>query len=115
MSLSPTEQRILAALEDELVTDEPWVVAALTPPAPPSLSLIHRFPLPARHMALLGIALLLLVVVAPIVNGYGPAALAALTAAVMVPWAVSAARAAEQRQRRRLEAPQSAPADQDVS
>ncbi len=112
MSLSPRDQKILAALEDELGKNDPALVAAFAKAPSPSPAL-QRFPSPAAHICLLVLALFTLVIVGSLVLKVGAAGLVILTAALIVPWIVTAF-AAEQRYRN---GPSTAPggsADQDV-
>ncbi len=94
MSISPRERQILSAIEHELRAEDPALVAALAEAREP---VRRRFPLPAGHLLLLILALLALITVGPLVLHLGVVALAILTAALIVPWVVSASRAAERR------------------
>lgn len=96
MPLSPREQRILAAIENELGDKDPALVATLTNTRLPS-SPLQRFPLPARQVYLLILALLALVIVHWVVPGLGPAGSVILTGALIAPWMVSASRAVRKR------------------
>jgi hypothetical protein len=89
MALSPHEQRILAAIEDELGKNDSALVTAFATARPPSP--VQRWlPVSARHLCLLILAHLTLIVVHSLDTGFGPAGSAMLTA----PWIVIAARAA---------------------
>jgi hypothetical protein len=92
MPLSPREQRILAGIENELDAADPGLAATLAQPR--ALSLLgQRYPLSASHTWLLVLALVMLVLLHPLALDLGPIAVGMLTAALIVPWLVSAARA----------------------
>ena len=93
MPLSPREQRILAAIENELSEKDPALVATLTNTRLPS-SVLQLFPLPARQVCLLILALLGLVIVHSLVPGLSLAGSTILTGALIAAWMVSASRAA---------------------
>lgn len=100
MPLSPHEEKALAALEEGLRADDPALAAVLAA-APPSSSQVGSPaslipPLRARHMVSLLVALLGLIV-AGTVLGDRPAALAGLTAALVLPWLVGTARSMTRR------------------
>jgi Protein of unknown function (DUF3040) len=92
MSLSRREQQILAGIENELGADDPALAATLTQ-ARPSASFWQRFPLSRGHTGLLILALLTLVVLHSLALELGAVGLGVLTAALIVPWLVSASRA----------------------
>lgn len=92
MSLAPREQRILAGIENELGETDPALTAAFARARLRS-STWQRFPLSARHMWLLIVALLAQIVLAPVALQLGPAGVGILTALLIVPWLVSASRA----------------------
>ncbi|TQM13507.1 DUF3040 domain-containing protein [Pseudonocardia kunmingensis] len=92
MSLSRREQQILAGIENDLGEKDPELAAAFTQ-ARPGGSFGQRFPLSRAHTSLLILALLTLVVVHPHVLELGAVGLGILTAALIVPWLVSASRA----------------------
>lgn len=96
MPLSPREQRILVAIENELGDKDPALAATLTNTRLPS-SVLQRFPLPARQVCLLILALLALVIMHILMPGMSPAGSAILTGALIAPWMVSASRAARRR------------------
>lgn len=85
MPLSPREERALAALEEDLRADDPAFAAALaaTPPARrsflPSTSALHLLSLLAALGGLIAAGTL---------AGGRPVVLAAVTAALLLPWLV---------------------------
>jgi len=94
MSLPAREQRILVGIEDELTRDDPALAGLL---AHPSAAAVGHTRL--RSPALLGllvvvpvVLLLLLVLTYPLIAPSGPAAVGLLTAVLVVPWMVAAAR-----------------------
>ncbi len=93
MPLSPYEQRLLAAIEKDLTDHDPRLARTMTRRAPRS-SELRRFPLRRQHLAALGAALLTLVLVHALTGEIHPAASAALTCGLIVPWLLGAARAA---------------------
>ena len=113
MPLLPREQRILAAIENELSEKDPALVATFTETRSPS-PVLQRFLLSAGHTYLLIIALLALVILHTLVPQLGLAGLVILTGVLIVPWIVSALRAAERRYGNVSRTPQTGPADQDV-
>lgn len=113
MPLSPREQRILAAIENELSEKDPTLVATFTETRSPS-PVLQRFPLSSGHTYLLILALLALVILHTLVPQLGLAGSAILTGVLIVPWIVSASRAAERRYDNVPRTPQTGPADQDV-
>ena len=96
MPLSPREQRILTGIENELGEKDPALAATFTR-APLPASSWRRFPLSAVHTCLLIAALLTLVVLHPLALKLGAAGLGILTGVLILPWLVSASRAAERR------------------
>jgi Protein of unknown function (DUF3040) len=92
MSLSRREQQILAGIENELGEKDPELAAALTQIRLPA-SFWQRFPLSRAHTSLLILALLTLVVLHSLALELGAVGLGILTAALIVPWMVSASRA----------------------
>lgn len=92
MSLSRREQQILAGIENELGEDDPALAATLTQARPPA-SFWQRFPLLPGHTGQLILALLTLVVLHSLALELGAVGLGILTAALIVPWMVSASRA----------------------
>ncbi|HXV91662.1 MAG TPA: DUF3040 domain-containing protein [Pseudonocardia sp.] len=89
MSLSPREQRLLAAIEEELGEQDPRLAAALahTRPGTPA-----RLPVRCSHAAALVAALALLVVVHVLGLEQGVLGTGVLTVALLVPWLVWTAR-----------------------
>lgn len=96
MPLSPHEQRILTAIENELSEKDPTLVATFinTRWSSPAL---QRFPLSARHTGLLILVLLALVLLHTLVPQLGLAGLAILTGMLIVPWIVNASWATRRR------------------
>ena len=92
MRLSPRERRILAAIEDELESNDSTLAATFTESRLP-LSLRQRFPLSKAHVYLLVFALLTLVLVQSIALRLGPVGLGVLTGSLILPWLISASRA----------------------
>lgn len=92
MPLSPYEQQLLAAIEKDLTDRDPRLARTMTRNAPRS-SELRRFPLRRRHLAALAAALLTLILVHALAGQIHPAASAALTCGLLVPWLVGAARA----------------------
>lgn len=92
MPLSPREQRILDRIENELGEQDPALAATLADP-PPGFSFWQRSPVSPPHAGLLVLALLTLIVLHPLALTFGPAGLGVLTAALIVPWVLSVARA----------------------
>ncbi|WP_308259505.1 DUF3040 domain-containing protein [Pseudonocardia sp. H11422] len=92
MPLSPREQRILAGIEDQLGQMDPALAATFArtrlPSSSPRRWFPRWFPLPAAHTGLL---VLVLLVAHPLALELGPAGVGLLTAAMVVPWMVSAA------------------------
>ncbi len=113
MPLSPREHRILAAIENELSEKDPTLVATFTETQLPS-PVLQWFPLSTRQTCLLILALLALVGLHTLVPQLGLAGSAILTGMLIVPWIVSASRAAERRYGNVPRTPQTGPADQDV-
>lgn len=113
MPLSPHEQRILAAIENELSERDPTLVAAFAETRSP-WPVLRWFPLSARHTYLLILALLALIILHTVVPQLGLAGSAILTGMVIGPWIVIAARAAEWPYGNVPKTPQTGPADQDV-
>ncbi|MGH4011430.1 MAG: DUF3040 domain-containing protein [Pseudonocardiaceae bacterium] len=113
MPLSPHEERILAAIENELSEKDPALVATFTETLSPSPAL-RWFPLSAHQTCLLILALLVLVTLHTLVPQLGLAASAILTGILIVPWLVSASRAAERRYGNVPRTLQTGPTDQDV-
>jgi Flp pilus assembly protein TadB len=113
MPLSSREQEILAAIENELSEKDPTLVATFTETRSPS-PVLQRVPLSARHTYLLILALLALVILHTFVPQLTLAGSAILTGMLIVPWIVSASRAAERRFGNVPGTPQTGPADQDV-
>ncbi len=95
MSLSPREQEILTGIEDELGKDAPALVAAFRTDIPASIT--QTFPIPARHVGLLLLALLTLIILHSLDLQLGLGGSVLLTAMLIVPWMVSASRAVERR------------------
>lgn len=97
MALSPREEKILAGIEDQLGQKDPALAATFARTRLPSSSarrcLPRWFPLSAAHTGLLVLVLLVLVVAHPLAIELGPAGVGLLTAVLVVPWMVSAARA----------------------
>jgi hypothetical protein len=91
MSLSPHEEKALAALEEGLRADDPLLATMLEVPPSPASRLALAFPLSMPRVVALLVALLGLIA-AGTVLGDRPAVLAAVTAALLVPWLVGAAR-----------------------
>ncbi|MHA6793815.1 DUF3040 domain-containing protein [Pseudonocardia bannensis] len=98
MSLSRREQQILARIENELDEKDPALAATFTQ-APLPASFRRRFPLSRGHAGLLILALLTLVVLHSLALELGVVGLGILTAALIVPWMVSASRAGGGRDR----------------
>ena len=97
--LSPYEEEVLAALEEELRVEDPALAAALTR-TPPSSSTAPPFLLPVRHVLHLLAALTgLIAVVAFAAGRLGVVGTAALTCTAVVPWLVRTARWAQRRSR----------------
>lgn len=94
MPLSPHEQKILAAIENELSEKDPNLVATFAETRSPR-PVLQWFPLSARHTYLLILALLTLIILHTVVPQLGLAGSAILTGMVIGPWIVIAARAAE--------------------
>jgi len=113
MPLSPREQRILAAIENDLSAEDPTLVATFTKTRSPS-PVLQRLPLSARHTCLLILALLALVILHTLVPQLGMAGSAILTGMLIVPWIVSAARAAKWRYGNVPRTSQTEPADQNI-
>ncbi len=113
MPLSSREQEILAAIENELSENDPILVATFTETRSPS-PVLQRFPQLARHTYLLILALLALVILHALVPQLSLAGSAILTGMLIVPWIVSASRAAERRFGNVPRTPQTGPTDQDV-
>jgi hypothetical protein len=109
MSLSPREQRILAGIENELGEKDPALAATFTQARLPA-SFWQRFPLSARHTCLLVLALLTLVVLHRFALELGAVGLGILTGALIVPWIISASRAAGRRYGEAPRAPRTGPA-----
>jgi len=94
MSLSPREQRILADIEDQMGKQEPTLAATFARTGLPSSRrwFPSWFPLSVVHTGLLVLVLLVLVVAYPLALELGTAGVGLLTAAMVVPWMVRAAR-----------------------
>ncbi len=95
MSLTPREQRLLAAIERDLTEQDSDLAGALSNPhlaRDPGLGSAAL-----RHTLLLVAGLAALVVMTPVAAQLGAPAVVLLTAAVVVPWLVSAARLARRR------------------
>lgn len=90
MPRTPREQRILTAIERDLTETDPDLAMALSNPH------LTRGPglgsAALRHTILLVTGLVVLVLLSPIAAQLGTPAVALLTAAVVMPWMVSAAR-----------------------
>jgi Protein of unknown function (DUF3040) len=97
MSLSPYEQRALAALEENLRADDPTFAAVLAAPAAPTASVPSA--LRARDVLTLLVALGG-VITAGVLAAGRPAVLAVVTGALLVPWLVVVARSAARRAHR---------------
>lgn len=91
MPLSPREQRILAGIENRLGESDPALTAAFARARLRS-AFWQWYPLSARHTWLLIVALLTLIALSPLALHLGPAGVGVLTALLIVPWLVSAAR-----------------------
>jgi len=91
MPLSPHEENALAALEEGLRADDPFLATMLERPPSSASRLSLAFPLSMPRVVELLVALLGLIA-AGTVLGNRPAVLAAVTAALLVPWMVGAAR-----------------------
>jgi hypothetical protein len=92
MRLSLRERRILATIEDELNRNDPALAVTFAETRWP-LSFRRQFPLSRARVCLLILALLALVLLQSIALGLGPAGLAVLTGALILPWLISASRA----------------------
>jgi hypothetical protein len=97
MPLSRREQRILAALEDQLNRNDPALADMFTHEPAPAREI--RRTLSATRLGLLAVVLLVLVLGHPLAMLWGPAGVGLLTAGLVVPWVVVAARGAPRRQR----------------
>ena len=94
MPLSPHEEKALAALEEGLRADDPTFAAVLDVAPSSARSSLHRsVPLRTAYVLLL-LAALGAVIAAGTLLGDRPAALAVVTAALVLPWVVGAALAA---------------------
>ena len=91
MPLSPDEQRTLEQIENELAREAPALATTFAATRLPSSS-GPRFPLSAVHTVVLVVLLVVLLVAHPLALLLGPAGVGILTAALIVPWLVSAAR-----------------------
>jgi Protein of unknown function (DUF3040) len=89
MPLSPDEQQLLAAIENDLSEQDPRLARTMTRTGSPSAG---RFPLRRQHLATLGAALLTLILVHSSGADIHPAASAALTCGLLTTWLISAAR-----------------------
>lgn len=90
MSLSPQEQRILDIIEDHLIRDDPALTSLLSRR---SAAVVCRTYLrPAALLSVLAGVLVVLVLAYPMAAPGGPAAVGLLTATLVVPWMVAAAR-----------------------
>jgi hypothetical protein len=97
--LSAYEEKVLAALEEELRVEDPELDAVLSR-IPPSPSTAPAFPLPIRHALLLLAALTGLIAVVTFTAGQlGVLGIAAVTCAAVGPWLVWTARSAKRRSR----------------
>jgi hypothetical protein len=92
MSLTPREQRLLAAIERDLTEQDPGLAGALSNPYPARGTGLGCAAL--RHTLLLVAGLAVLVIMTPVAAQLAAPAVALLTIAVVVPWLVSAARLA---------------------
>jgi Protein of unknown function (DUF3040) len=92
MRLPSRERRILAAIEDELESNDSTLAATFAESRLP-LSLRQRFPLSKAHVYLLVFVLLTLVLVQSIALRLGPVGLGVLTGSLILPWLISASRA----------------------
>jgi hypothetical protein len=92
MRLSLRERRILATIEDELHRNDPALAVNFAETRWP-LSFRRRFPLSRARVCLLILALLALVLLHSVALALGPAGLAVLTGALILPWLISASRA----------------------
>jgi Flp pilus assembly protein TadB len=97
MPLTPAQKKVLSALEHQLHADDPALAAALAQgPRRPRRS--RRSLLPARQIALLIGALCVLAALGSIVaDRAGVVGIGVVTAALIVPWLVTSARAAAPR------------------
>ena len=93
MPLTAREQRILAAIEDELGHGNPGLVAALRSGRPPS-PIRQQVPFWAGQLWVLT-ALLGALAVHPLLFELGVAGVGLLTGALVLPWLVTAARSAQ--------------------
>jgi Flp pilus assembly protein TadB len=92
MPLTPREQRIIAEIQRDLIEKDPDLAGALSNPhlmRDPGLKSAAL-----RHTILLVTGLAVLALLSPVAVQLGAPAVAVLTAAVVVPWMVSAARLA---------------------
>lgn len=92
MPLTPRDQRLLAAIERDLTERDPDLAGAMSNPhlaRGPGLRSVAL-----RHTLLLVAGLAALGLMSPVAAQLGTPAVALLTAAVVVPWLVSAARLA---------------------
>jgi len=96
MPLSPREQRILAAIEDELRDKDPALVATFDRARPPS-TLLQGFPLPVRHVCPAGPRAHRADSPALARPRAEPGRIAILTVGLIAPWMVIAARAVQRR------------------
>lgn len=95
--LSAYEEKVLAALEEELRVEDPELDAVLSR-TPPSPSTAPGFPLPIRHVLLLLAALTGLTAAVALTAGQlGVLGIAAVTFAAVGPWLIWTARSAERR------------------
>lgn len=113
MPLSPHEQRILAAIENDLSEKDPSLVATFAETRSP-WPVLQWFPLSARHTYLLILALLTLIILHTVVPQLGLAGSAILTGMLIGPWIVIASRTAKWPYGNVPRTPQIGPADQDV-
>jgi hypothetical protein len=93
MPLSPDEQQLLAAIEEDLSEHDPRLARTMTRIPPPSSGPLC-LPLGRQHLAKLGAALLALILVHAAGGDIHPAASAAFTCGLVITWLVSAARPA---------------------
>ena len=92
MPLSPHEQRALAVIEKELGQDDPALAAALRRGRPPS-PILREMPFWAGQLWVLAL-LLSALAVHPLLFQLGVFGIGLLTAALVLPWLVNAARSA---------------------
>jgi nucleotide-binding universal stress UspA family protein len=93
MALTPRERKILASIENEISEKDPRLAAMLNN-MPVGSGARKWLPVSARHVLLLIAALTMLAALSPTISQLGVAAIAACTVALIVPWLMSAARAA---------------------